>query len=117
MSDSERSSKLPLPSKRCLNTAQAAEYLGIGKTLLEMLGPEPIYLGKRKVYDVVDLDFWLDEHKRRGRALEELLSWPEKEDFTGEKTHRTSGSMSSSPMDEEYAKVLDLEKKPRPRNS
>ena len=70
----------PLPA-RCLSRTQAAAYLGIGRTLLARIGPPPIRLGRRRVYDRVDLDRWLDDHKSRGRAIKEEL-WPEKKDST-----------------------------------
>ena len=47
--------------------------------------PPPIRLGRRRVYDRVDLDRWLDNHKSRGRAIKEEL-WPEKKDSTEGKT-------------------------------
>ena len=63
---------LPLPRVRCLTKEQAAEYLGIGVTLLLQIGPPPIKFGRRSVWDLVwdlvDLDGWLDEYKGRGRA-------------------------------------------------
>ena len=92
---------------RCLSREQAAHYLGIGRTLLKRIGPPPIRLGRRLVYDRVDLDCWLDDYKVRGRAIKEDL-WPEKKDSTEGKTHRTGGSSSSSRTDAEYAKALDL---------
>jgi predicted DNA-binding transcriptional regulator AlpA len=92
---------------RCLSREQAAHYLGIGRTLLARIGPPPVRLGRRLVYDRVDLDRWLDETKSRGRAIKEEL-WPEKKDSTDVRTHRTGGSRSSSRTDAEYAKVLGL---------
>jgi hypothetical protein len=92
---------------RCLSREQAARYLGIGRTLLARIGPPPIRLGRRLVYDRVDLDRWLDETKSRGRAIKEDL-WPEKKVSTGGTTHRTGGSRLSSRTDAEYAKALDL---------
>jgi hypothetical protein len=92
---------------RCLSREQAANYLGIGRTLLSRIGPPPIRLGRRRVYDRVDLDRWLDETKSRGRAIKEDL-WPEKKDSTEGRTHRIGGSRSSSRTDAEYAKALDL---------
>jgi hypothetical protein len=59
---------LPLPRVRCLTKEQAAEYLGIGVTLLAELQVPVVKLGRRCVYDLVDLDAWLTEYKRRGRA-------------------------------------------------
>jgi predicted DNA-binding transcriptional regulator AlpA len=92
---------------RCLSREQAARYLGIGRTLLKRIGPPPVRLGRRLVYDRVDLDRWLDETKSRGRAIKEDL-WPEKKDSTDVRTHRTGGSRSSSRTDARYAKVLGL---------
>jgi hypothetical protein len=96
---------LPLPSPRCLSRDQAAAYLGIGVTLLASLTVRPVRVGRRLLYDRVDLDAWLDEHKGRGRAIEEVL-WPEDEDSTDGKTHPSGGSTWSSRMDAEYAKAL-----------
>jgi predicted DNA-binding transcriptional regulator AlpA len=92
---------------RCLSCREAARYLGIGRTLLARIGPPPVRLGRRLVYDRVDLDRWLDETKSRGWAIKEDL-WPEKKVSTGGKIRRTGGSMLSSRTDAEYAKALDL---------
>jgi predicted DNA-binding transcriptional regulator AlpA len=92
---------------RCLSLEQAARYLGIGSTLLKRIGPPPVRLGRRLVYDRVDLDRWLDETKSRGRAIKEDL-WPEKKDSTEGKIRRTGGSTLSSRTDAEYAKALGL---------
>ena len=107
MANNETQPALPLPRARCLTKAQAAQYLGIGVTLLTTIGPAPIKLGRRCVYDVLDLDHWLDQYKQRGRAVKEVL-WPEKEDSTVAKTRPTGGSMLSSQTDDEYVKVLEL---------
>ncbi len=105
MSDEDQS--LSLPSCRCLSRSQAAEYLGIGTTLLTRLGPPSVRLGRRAVYDRVDLDKWLDNYKSRGRVIKEEL-WPEKKDSTEGKTHRIGGSMLSSQTDAAYVTVLGL---------
>lgn len=55
---------LPLPAVRGLSKKQAAEYLGIGVTLLMELGVPYLKLGRRCVFDKVDLDAWLDEYKQ-----------------------------------------------------
>jgi hypothetical protein len=102
--DTER---LSPPWPRCLSRRQAATYLGIGATLLAQIGPPPIRLGRRLVYDVLDLDAWLNEHKGRGRAMKEK-SWLEKEDCTDARIHRTGGSTWSSPTDAEYARALGV---------
>ena len=98
---------LPLPAVRCLTKEQAAVYLGIGVTLLERLGVPCVKLGRRSVYDVIDLDAWLTEYKRRGRAGKEAL-WPVKPESTGERTLVSGGSTLSYPMAREYAEALGL---------
>ena len=52
-----------------LDTARAAEYLGLGKSTLDKLrlnGGGPVYsqFGKRVIYDPADLDAWCAKHKR-----------------------------------------------------
>ncbi len=47
---------LPLPAIRCLSKNEAARYLGIGVTLLSELEIPFIKLGRRCLYDKVDLD-------------------------------------------------------------
>ena len=106
--EEQQSTALPLPPARCLNKRQAAEYLGIGVTLLAEIGPRPIKIGRRCVYDVVDLNAWLDDYKTRGRASEEVL-WPEKKDSINARTRRSGGSTRSSRTDAEYAKALGLD--------
>ena len=76
MAEDKEAATLPLPPARCLNKRQAAEYLGTGVTLLTQIGPRPIQLGRRRVYDVIDLNTWLDERYeeilgfvRPGRAV------------------------------------------------
>jgi hypothetical protein len=114
VSDSE--AHLSLPPKRCLTRTQAADYLGIGVTLLIQIGPPSIRLGRRCLYDLVDLDRWLDEYKSRGRASKEDL-WPVNEDSTKERTRRTGGLTSYSPMEAGYAEVLDLNGGKMPKNT
>jgi hypothetical protein len=97
-----------LPPVRCLNESQAAAYLGLGITLFREIGPPPIKVRKRNIWDRLDLDTWLDEYKARGRAKEEKL-WPEKEDSISARTPPTGGSTSSCQTDAEYAKVLGFE--------
>jgi predicted DNA-binding transcriptional regulator AlpA len=55
--------------RKKLNTPQAAEYLGLGKSTLDKLrvtggGPAYIKIGKRVVYDPADLDAWFAKHRR-----------------------------------------------------
>lgn len=107
MADLDDSVSPPGIEPRCLSREQAARYLGIGRTLLRRIGPPPIRLGRRLVYDRVDLDRWLNDYKSRGRAIKEEL-WPEKKDSTEGKIHRIGGSTRSSQTDAEYAKVLGL---------
>ena len=106
-SDSEHFESLPTPVRRCLSARQSADYLGVGTTLFSQLDIPAIRLGRRIVYDRVDLDTWLDDYKSRGRAIKEEL-WPEKKDSTEGRTHRTGGLTQSSRTDAEYVKVLGL---------
>jgi hypothetical protein len=106
---------LPLPRVRCLTKEQAAEYLGIGVTLLAELQVPVVKLGRRCVYDLVDLDAWLTEYKRRGRAGKETL-WPVRRESTGGRTLASGGSMLYYPTASAYAKALkpESEKKRKP---
>jgi hypothetical protein len=95
-----------LPAIRCLTKEQAAAYLGIGITLLAELGVPFVKLGRRCVYDRVDLDAWLEEYKRRGRARKEHFSWPVKPASTGGGIPASGGSMSYCPTADTYAEAL-----------
>jgi hypothetical protein len=108
-------SDLPKPQVRCLSKEETAQYLGIGLTLLDELDIPFIKFGRRRVYDKVDLDQWLDEYKQRGRAGKETI-WPVKLESTGGRIPATGGSTQRSRMAKEYAKVLGLktELKPKP---
>jgi len=102
----EGAGPLLLPAARCLTKEQAAAYLGIGVTLLEGLGVPVVKFGRRSVYDRFDLDGWLDEYKRRGRAGRDS-KWPVKKDSTGVGTLHSGGSMLHRTADA-YAKALGL---------
>ena len=106
---------LPLPAVRCLSKEEAAKYLGIGVTLLGQLNIPIIKFGRRSVYDLVDLNLWLEEYKQRGRAGKETL-WLVKPESTGEMVHLTGGLVQHSQTAKEYARVLGLktEKRPKP---
>lgn len=108
MAPEDEKAALPLPAPRCLTKQQAAQYLGIGVTLFTQIGPSPIRVGRRCLYDRVDLDQWVDDYKTRGRASKEML-WPENVDSTNGRTRPTGGSIRSSQMDAEYAKALGYE--------
>jgi len=97
---------LPLPPARGLSREQAAAYLGIGITLLAEQGCLFVQIGRRCVYDRVDLDAWLDEYKHRGRARKETL-WPVKADSTGGGIPASGGSMWYYRTADAYAKALD----------
>ena len=99
----------PLPPVRCLTKEQTAAYLGIGVTLLLQLGPPPIKFGRRSVWDVVDLDRWLEDYKGRGRAGKEF-PWPVQKGSTGGEIPPTGGSMLFYRTADDYARAL------RPRN-
>jgi hypothetical protein len=118
MSEERPKEPLPiLPPVRCLTKEQAAAYLGIGVTLLIELGVPMVKLGRRSVYDRIDLDAWLDEYKRRGRAGKEgEPKWPVKEDSIGGGIPATGGSTLYYRTADAYARALGLKtgKKPKP---
>lgn len=107
---------LPLPHKRCLTKEQAADYLGIGVTLLMELGVPYLKLGRRCVFDKLDLDEWLEDYKRRGRAGKEKSLWPNQKESIGGRIHATGGLQQPSQTASEYAKALGLKsgKMPKP---
>ncbi len=109
---------LPLPAARCLSKEQAAAYLGIGITLLAELHVPFIKMGRRSVYDKLDLDAWLDEYKQREhwRAGKELSLWPVKQESTGDRILGSGGLQQRSRTESEYAKALGLKtaKTPKP---
>ena len=96
---------LPLPSTRGLSRNQAAAYLGIGITLLAEQGVPFVQIGRRCIYDRVDLDAWLDEYKHRGRARKDNL-WPVKPDSIGGGVPATGGSMLCCQTADAYAEAL-----------
>lgn len=100
---------LPLPFRRGLTKEEAAEYLGIGVTLLSELGVPCVKFGRRCVYDVVDLDAWLEDYKRRGRAGKEAeKQWPVKKASIAGGIRPTGGSMPYYRTEDAYAKALGL---------
>lgn len=107
---------LPLPHTRCLSKEQAAAYLGIGVTLLAELDIPAIKLGRRCVYDQVDLDTWLNEYKQRGRAGKEKSQWPKKPESIDVVTHDSGGSIQPSQTVSAYAEALRprIGAKPKP---
>jgi hypothetical protein len=66
-----------IPPRRALRTTDAAQYLGISPSLLrkmrlrgadDPLGAGPVYIKLSPsliVYQIVDLDAWLDSHAQR----------------------------------------------------
>jgi len=111
-----KNNDLPLPPVRCLSKEEAASYLGIGVTLLTELDIPAVKFGRRLVYDVVDLDLWLEEYKHRGRARKDELWLNNKAEYIADPTPGTGGLMQHSRTAKEYEKVLGLktEKKLKP---
>lgn len=101
---------LPLPAVRCLSKEQAAVYLGIGVTLLSELGVPFVKIGRRCVYDRLDLDLWLDEHKSREhwRAGKDESLWHVKQESTGGRILGSGGLQQRSQTADAYAKALGL---------
>jgi len=106
---------LPLPPVRCLSKEEAARYLGIGVTLLAELDVPAIKLGRRCVYDVLDLDAWLEEYKQRGRAGKESSLWPKSLELTEGRILGTGGSQQPSQTADVYARVLGLKTGKKPK--
>lgn len=57
-----------------LRTDQAAKYTGTSVSALNKLrltggGPTYIKLGRTVVYDIADLDAWLDAHRRKSTSV------------------------------------------------
>ena len=104
---------LPLPRPRCLTKDQAAAYLGVGVTLLTELQVPSVKFHKRIVYDVVDLDAWLEDYKRRGRAGKEV-EWPVKPESTGVVTLDAGGLQQRYRTAAAYASVLGLKTEIKP---
>jgi hypothetical protein len=99
---------LPLPAARCLSKEQAAVYLGIGVTLLAELRIPAVKLGRRLVYDVLDLDAWLNEYKQRGRAGKEKSLWPKTPESIDARTPDFGGLQQPSRTADGYAEALGL---------
>src|SRR5688500_4369258 len=105
----ESSDPPPASGVRCLSAEQAAVYLGRGVTLRSELQVPFVKLGRRTVYDRIDLDAWLDEYKSRGRAGKEgAVQWPVKKDSIGGGTPASGGSMLYYRTANAYAKALGL---------
>ena len=109
---------LPLPFRRGLSKEEAVEYLGIGVTLLSELGVPCVKFGRRSVYDRFDLDEWLDDYKRRGRAGKETeKQWPVKVASIGGGIPVTGGSRPYYRTADAYAKALGLKTETKPKPS
>jgi hypothetical protein len=109
---------LPLPAIRCLSKEEAAQYLGIGVTLLTELEIPCIKIGRRSLYDRVDLDAWIEEYKHgeHGRANKEAI-WPKpKKASTGDKIPVSGGLQQRSQTAKEYARVLGLKTDKMPKH-
>ena len=51
---------MPKLPPRCMNTQAAARYCSVSLGTFKKHGPVPIYIGSRRVYDIVALNRWLD---------------------------------------------------------
>lgn len=53
--------RLALPDwPRLMAAPLAAAYIGLSETTLRAVGPKPREVGKRRLYDRIDLDRWAD---------------------------------------------------------
>jgi hypothetical protein len=101
---------------RCLTKREAAEYLGIGITMLESLRVPAVHFGRRCVYNRVDLDAWLEDCKRQGRAGKEI-QWPVKQESIDEATPASGGFQQRYRTAGAYAKALGLKTEAKPKPS
>lgn len=58
---------------RTMTAPQAAEYVGVSKTMMDDFrskggGPRYIKIGRRVLYDVADLDAWIESKKQISTA-------------------------------------------------
>jgi len=100
---------LSLPAIRCLSKEEAAQYLGIGVTLLSELDIPCIKIGRRSLYDRVDLDAWIEEYKQgeHERAKKEAI-WPKpKRESTGDKILASGGLQQRSKRQKNTPKRWD----------
>ena len=107
---------LQRPVVRCLTKLAAAEYLGIGITTFDALRIPAVRFGHRCVYDRIDLDAWLDDYKRQGRAGKEV-EWPVKPGSTGGQILTTGGLQPRYRTASAYAKALGLKTEGKPKPS
>jgi predicted DNA-binding transcriptional regulator AlpA len=66
-------STMDITPRKKLDTVEAADYLGLGKSTLDKLrltggGPAFYKVGARVVYEPADLDAWIAQHKRRSTS-------------------------------------------------
>ena len=66
--------QLAATERRYVNVRQLAEMLGISHVTLELwrrkgTGPAHLRVGRRVVYDIVDVRAWLDANRRGGAEL------------------------------------------------
>ena len=59
--------------RKRVNVRDAAAYVGLSKSYLDKArvfggGPKFIKLGNRVVYDLTDLDAWIDQNRRRSTS-------------------------------------------------
>jgi excisionase family DNA binding protein len=59
--------------KKLLTTRQAADHLSLSKSSLDQMrvkggGPRFVKVGKKVLYDVADLDAWIEAHKQASTA-------------------------------------------------
>lgn len=68
------------PWPRLMGEATAAEYLSISTTTLRERGPQPKHLGRRTLWDILDLDRWADALD--GQPLDRAQREDEGDDIT-----------------------------------
>jgi excisionase family DNA binding protein len=102
----EHNDEQPKLEKRGYSVKEAAAYLGVSASKLVSLGIPCVRIGRRRLFDKLDLDRFFEARKLGNKDFD---VWLERKAYTNERTPPTGGSTVSSPMVSAYAKVLGLE--------
>jgi hypothetical protein len=103
-------------ASRYLTKREAAAYVRCSLRFFDSLDFPFIRKGRCKLYDRIDLDARMQQHKCRGRAWKEIL-WPVNVDSTAARIRGSGGSTSFSQTDAAYAEALGVSIAPPPRPS
>lgn len=63
MTNAARKDMAPAFPPRLMTVEQACYYVSLGRTTLRDYGPTPVRFGSRIMYDIIDLNRWVDSMK------------------------------------------------------